>query len=160
MFFSHVWTSLIRQKELAKDQGEWNLCLSLSFSQPVSFTPSFITIFDTSPSLICFCSQPRSLFSWSVPVVSALHWTSSLLSFSWLAVSFSQQLITAFSLHLLFLCLSEHFFSFISFHCWNTSPPPSSQLFALPLFGFLFPHLSSCQAVSSQTCSCKTNTEK
>lgn len=47
MFASHVWTSLIRQKELAKDQGEWNLCLSpslffhsLSLSHPHSL-PGF-----------------------------------------------------------------------------------------------------------------------
>lgn len=52
---SNAWTSLIRTKELAKDQDQWTLLLSLSLSQPVSFAralPGFHSICDMYPSLI------------------------------------------------------------------------------------------------------------
>lgn len=93
------------------------LSLPLSLSQPVSFTPSFVTRFslsisDMSPSLI----RGPLLLSGSLsnhtvsPVLflffSALHWASSLLSLSYLFVSLSQQLITAFNPQLLSISLS------------------------------------------------------
>lgn len=85
--FSNVWTRLIRQKELAKDQGEWNLSL---FAQQVSFTPSFITRFyfpflTSVPLLLAvLCSQALlliTLFPCSIPVFLCFT-----LDFSWLIV--------------------------------------------------------------------------
>lgn len=117
MFSFHVWTSLIRQKELAKDQGEWNLCPPPPFSFSALLLPIHYLVFTLHlwpvslsrircPLLLFGARTNQTPFMFYSCVSLALHWTSTLLSLSWHIVTFPQQLIIAFSLQTLSISLS------------------------------------------------------
>lgn len=118
--------------------------------------PPLFTVLTCSQSLtnhtlllLCFwfCCSTRLLNSFLFPDLS---------------FSFSQQLITVFSLPTLSISLSLKMFFFSASLSNVETPhhPPALNTLSLPLFGFLFPLLSSCQTVSPQTCSSNKNNEK
>lgn len=124
----------------------------------VSFSyllPSPALLLSCSPALLVItlslCSRPVFLcFTWDLFSPFPILPYCLILSATHYSLQFSTPLYFSFSLKMGF-----------SFPLSLSDVETPHHLPALnTFFSFLFPLLSSCQAVNPQTCSCKTNTEK
>lgn len=157
MFSSHVWTSLIRQKELAKDQGEWNLCPSPSlFSAACLFhalihyqvftlsfpahLPLLFAALSCSPVLLVI---RLSLYSCPVFIPFTLDLSSPFPVLPYCLILSTSHYSHQVSTSLFFFLTENGIFLFPLLKHLITS-----KRFLLPFFSFLFPLLSNCQAVS------------